>query len=122
MSSSSGITKHFGGAQALNDVTVRIMAGTVHSLVGENGAGKSTLSKICAGVITPDAGQIRIDGAEAAFRSPRDVLATGIATIAEELALVPRLRRRAERLPRAGATTRGLPPPAGPKAAVRRAG
>jgi rhamnose transport system ATP-binding protein len=86
-----GITKHFGGAQALNDVTVRITAGTVHSLVGENGAGKSTLSKICAGVITPDAGQIRVDGAEVAFRSPRDALGHGIATIAQELALVPRL-------------------------------
>ena len=43
-----GITKHFGGAQALNDVTVAIMAGTVDSLVGENGAGSSTLTKICA--------------------------------------------------------------------------
>ena len=86
-----GITKHFGGAQALNDVTVRSRPGTVHSLVGENGAGKSTLSKICAGVITPDAGQLRIDGAEVAFRSPRDALGHGIATIAQELALVPRL-------------------------------
>ena len=86
-----GISKHFGGAQALSDVTLRVTAGTVHALVGENGAGKSTLSKVCAGVITPDAGQVRVDGNDVTFRSPRDALARGIATIAQELALVPRL-------------------------------
>ena len=86
-----GISKHFGGAQALADVTLRVTAGRVHALVGENGAGKSTLSKVCAGVITPDAGQVRVSGRDVAFRSPRDALAQGIATIAQELALVPRL-------------------------------
>lgn len=86
-----GISKHFGGAQALDDVTLRVMAGTVHALVGENGAGKSTLSKICAGVIAPDSGTILVAGEEAVLRSPRDALARGIATIAQELALVPRL-------------------------------
>ncbi len=86
-----GISKHFGGAQALDDVTVRITAGTVHSLVGENGAGKSTLSKICGGLLSPDAGTVRLSGTDVELRSPRDALGRGIATIAQELALVPQL-------------------------------
>ena len=86
-----GISKHFGGAQALADVTLRVTAGTVHALVGENGAGKSTLSKVCAGVITPDVGHVRVSGRDVEFRSPRDALRHGIVTIAQELALVPRL-------------------------------
>ncbi len=86
-----GIRKHFGGAQALDDVSLRVAAGTVHALVGENGAGKSTLSKVCAGVISPDSGVVRAGGEDVVFRSPRDALARGIATIAQELALVPGL-------------------------------
>ncbi len=85
------ISKRFGGVQALDDVTVRIAAGSVHALVGENGAGKSTLSKICAGVMPPDAGSIVIAGVPVTLRSPRDALLHGIASIAQELALVPHL-------------------------------
>lgn len=85
------ISKRFGGVQALDDVTVRIAAGSVHALVGENGAGKSTLSKICAGVLAPDAGSVLIDGVPVTLRSPRDALLHGIASIAQELALVPHL-------------------------------
>jgi simple sugar transport system ATP-binding protein/ribose transport system ATP-binding protein len=85
------ISKRFGGVQALDDVTVRIAAGAVHALVGENGAGKSTLSKVCSGVLSPDAGSVVIDGTPVALRSPRDALLHGIATIAQELALVPHL-------------------------------
>jgi rhamnose transport system ATP-binding protein len=85
------VSKHFGGVQALSDINVRVAAGTVHALVGENGAGKSTLSKICGGVLSPDSGQVLVDGAPVTFRSPRDALTQGIATIAQELALVPGL-------------------------------
>ncbi len=85
------VSKHFGGVQALSDIDVRVAAGTVHALVGENGAGKSTLSKIAGGVLSPDRGQVLVDGEVVTFRSPRDALEYGIATIAQELALVPGL-------------------------------
>ncbi len=58
-------------------------------MVGENGAGKSTLSKIIGGVYQPDDGELLLDGQPVRFGSPRAALAAGIATIAQELALVP---------------------------------
>ena len=85
------VSKSFGGVQAVKDVTLAIRRGEIHALVGENGAGKSTLSKIIAGLITPDAGELIVNGQPVTFGSPRDALAHGIATIAQELALVPRL-------------------------------
>src|SRR6218665_3706542 len=54
--------KSFGAALALKDMSVRLRAGSVHSLLGENGAGKSTLMKILAGVLQPSPGQMLIDG------------------------------------------------------------
>jgi len=84
-----GVCKHFGGVQAVNDVSVAIEPATVHGLVGENGAGKSTLAKIIGGVHEPDSGELLIDGGPVRLRSPRDALAAGIATIAQEIALVP---------------------------------
>jgi ABC-type sugar transport system ATPase subunit len=87
----SGIAKRYGGAQALDDVSVTIAAGEIHALVGENGAGKSTLGKIVAGAVLPDGGQIVVDGRPVAFRSPRDAIREGIALIHQELALVPAL-------------------------------
>lgn len=85
------ITKRFGGARALESVSLAIEPGTVHALVGENGAGKSTLGKIISGVIAPDSGELLLSGAPVHFRSPRDALQHGIATIAQELAVVPEL-------------------------------
>lgn len=85
------LVKRYGGAVALQDVSLVIKAGTVHALVGENGAGKSTLGKILSGVTQADEGSIAIAGAEVHFRSPREALAHGVATIAQELALVPHL-------------------------------
>jgi ABC-type sugar transport system ATPase subunit len=81
--------KHFGGVRALDGVSVEIAAGSVHGLVGENGAGKSTLAKVIGGVLEPDAGELLVDGEPVRFRSPREALAAGIATIAQEIALVP---------------------------------
>ncbi len=83
--------KQFGGVQALDGVSITIEAGTVHAVVGENGAGKSTLGKILAGAIAPDAGEVLVDGEPVSFRSPRDALACGVAAIAQELLVVPRL-------------------------------
>jgi ABC-type sugar transport system ATPase subunit len=84
-----GVGKRFGGVQAVEDVSVAIEAGAVHGLVGENGAGKSTLAKIIGGVHEPDAGELLVDGEPVRMRSPRDALAVGVATIAQEIALVP---------------------------------
>jgi rhamnose transport system ATP-binding protein len=81
--------KHFGGVRALAGVSVELRAGTVHGLVGENGAGKSTLAKVIGGVIQADGGELLVDGDPVRFRSPREALAAGIATIAQEIALVP---------------------------------
>lgn len=87
----TGISKRFGGVHALNDVSIRITPGTIHAIVGENGAGKSTLGKVLSGSLRPDQGEVRLDGEVHRFHSPRDALSAGIATIAQEIALVPGL-------------------------------
>jgi ribose transport system ATP-binding protein len=86
-----GVVKAFGGAQALRGVDFDLKRGEVHALLGENGAGKSTLMNILSGVIAPDHGEILIDGASTHFADPRAAQAAGIATIFQELDLVPSL-------------------------------
>ncbi|MGH6639966.1 MAG: ATP-binding cassette domain-containing protein [Polaromonas sp.] len=83
------ISKFFGSVIALSGVTLRLKKGEVHCLLGDNGAGKSTLIKTLAGVHRPDKGQYLVDGKPVAFQSPRDALDTGIATVYQDLALVP---------------------------------
>jgi ABC-type sugar transport system ATPase subunit len=83
-----GLSKHFGGAIALRDVSLAVRQGAIHGLVGENGAGKSTLARIMAGLIRPDAGEICIHGTPATLRSPRDALRLGLTTITQEGSLV----------------------------------
>jgi rhamnose transport system ATP-binding protein len=85
------VSKRFGAVRALDGVSVAVERGSIHALVGENGAGKSTLGKIVAGLLAPDAGRLLVDGAPAAFRSPREALERGIAAIGQELTLVPGL-------------------------------
>jgi ABC-type sugar transport system ATPase subunit len=85
------IGKHFGGVRALDGVSLTVEEGTVHAVIGENGAGKSTLGKIIAGALQSDAGELLVDGEVASFRSPREALSAGIAAIAQELLVVPRL-------------------------------
>jgi simple sugar transport system ATP-binding protein/ribose transport system ATP-binding protein len=85
----AGLSKRFGGVQALADIDLSIEAGTVHALVGQNGAGKSTLGKIIGGVIRPDAGTMHVFGDEARYHHPRDALEQGTTVIAQEIALVP---------------------------------
>ena len=84
-----GVSKRFGGVQALSGIDLAIARGSIHALVGENGAGKSTLGKILAGVHRPDGGELVVDGRRVDFRSPRDALAHGITIIAQEPTLVP---------------------------------
>ncbi|TIU26978.1 MAG: sugar ABC transporter ATP-binding protein, partial [Mesorhizobium sp.] len=68
-----------------------LKAGEIHALLGENGAGKSTLMNLLSGVYSPDEGEIRIDGKPVTFNNPREAQAAGIATIFQELDLVPSL-------------------------------
>jgi simple sugar transport system ATP-binding protein/ribose transport system ATP-binding protein len=82
-----GVSRRFGGVQALDDVTLPIARGSVHGLVGENGAGKSTLGRVIAGVLRPDRGEMLLEGEPVSFRSPRDALGHGITMIAQEPAL-----------------------------------
>jgi ABC-type sugar transport system ATPase subunit len=89
--SAKNISKHFGATQALDRVDFDVMPGELHALVGENGAGKSTLVRILGGVHRPDLGEIAVDGEPRRFASPHDAIAAGIATIPQELRLVPAL-------------------------------
>ncbi len=83
------IKKHFGSVIALNGVSLRIGAGEVLGLLGDNGAGKSTLIKVLSGVHVPTEGEIRLDGTSVRFRSPREALERGIATVYQDLAMIP---------------------------------
>ncbi len=85
------ISKHFDGTQALRDVDLEVEAGTVHALVGENGAGKSTLSKIIAGVVQPDSGELAWNGQPIALRDPVEAQRLGIGIIFQELDVFPHL-------------------------------
>jgi ABC-type uncharacterized transport system ATPase subunit len=85
----SGMTKRFGAFTALDDVSMRVAAGSLHALLGENGAGKSTLVKCLVGFYVPSAGQISVDGRERAIRSPHDSHALGIGMVYQHFTLVP---------------------------------
>ena len=83
------ISKYFGPVIALSGVTLRLKRGEVHCLLGDNGAGKSTLIKTLAGVHGIDKGEYLVDGKPVHFKSPREALDAGIATVYQDLALVP---------------------------------
>ena len=85
------VTKRFAGVTALEDVTFDAASGAITCLLGDNGAGKSTLIRILSGVFTPTSGRLLLAGEVVRFRSPRDALARGIATVYQDLALVPLL-------------------------------
>ncbi|MBO6719799.1 MAG: sugar ABC transporter ATP-binding protein [Rhizobiaceae bacterium] len=87
----SGITKHYGGVRALENVHFEATRGTIHALLGENGAGKSTLIKVLSGVVQPDAGTIELDGSPVQFANPTEANDAGIACIFQELSLLPDL-------------------------------
>lgn len=83
------VCKSFGPVQVIDEVTVEVHAGKVSVLLGENGAGKSTLIKMIAGVHSPDSGRIILDGQEVKIPDTKASEALGIATIHQELNLVP---------------------------------
>ncbi len=81
----------FGGVHAVEDVSIDLLPGEVHALVGGNGAGKSTLIKTLSGAQKPDSGEILIDGEPVTIHSPRDAKACAIETIYQTLALADNL-------------------------------
>lgn len=83
-----GISKSYGDALVLDGVDLDVAAGEVHALLGENGAGKSTLIKIVSGVVSPDAGTVRIDDHQLQFGSPQAAMEIGVSTLFQELATV----------------------------------
>jgi simple sugar transport system ATP-binding protein len=83
------ISKTFGRVLALRDVSLSVKAGEVNCLLGDNGAGKSTLIKTLSGVHRPDEGQLFMDGEPVTLASPRDAQARGIATVFQDLAVLP---------------------------------
>ncbi len=85
------ISKHFPGVQALDNVTLEVLPGEIHGLVGENGAGKSTLMKILSGVYQKDSGRIILDGQEIEVHNPHEAQMLGITIIYQELNLMPNL-------------------------------
>lgn len=86
-----GISKHFPGVKALDDVSLDLFEGKVTALLGENGAGKSTLMKIISGVYTLDAGEILYQGVSKRFKNPREAQEEGITIIHQELNLIQSL-------------------------------
>jgi len=83
------IEKQFGVVIALAGVTIAVNEGEVHCLLGDNGAGKSTLIKTMSGVHKPTRGQILLDGQEVAFADARHAIDSGIATVFQDLAMIP---------------------------------
>ena len=83
------ISKYYGNIIALTDVTTSVNAGEVTCVLGDNGAGKSTFIKILSGVHQPTDGTVRMNGDEITFAHPRQSLDAGIATVYQDLAMVP---------------------------------
>ena len=84
-----GLSKAFGGVQALREASLVALPGEVHALVGENGAGKSTLIKVLGGRIAPDSGEVRIKGRAVRLDGPEAGHRLGSWTVFQELTLLP---------------------------------
>lgn len=86
-----GLYKSFLGVMALKDVSLQVLPGEVHAVIGENGAGKSTMMNIIMGDLKKDAGEILFKGEKVEFHSPADAISAGISMIHQEISLVPTL-------------------------------
>ena len=86
-----GLVKRFGHVTALDHTDFELREREILAVIGDNGAGKSTLIKALSGALTPDAGEIRLDGRPVHFRSPMDARTAGIETVYQDLAVAPAL-------------------------------
>jgi len=89
--SARNIVKHYGGVVALSDGNLDVCTGEVVALIGANGSGKSTMSKVINGVVVLDGGQLLLDDKPANFTSPQVAKNLGIATVFQELSLIPQM-------------------------------
>jgi ribose transport system ATP-binding protein len=85
----SGISKRYGAVAALDDVSIEVLPGEIHALLGENGAGKSTLMAVASGATRPDAGAITVDGAAIDHLTPARAGQLGIAIVHQHPAVLP---------------------------------
>jgi len=83
------IEKHYGNIIALAGVSFDVIPGECHCLLGDNGAGKSTFIKTMSGVVQPSKGKIFLEGKQVTFHSPREAMEAGIATVFQDLAMIP---------------------------------
>src|SRR5256885_5092595 len=86
-----GLVKRYGVVTALNGANFDLLPGEILALIGDNGAGKSTLIKALSGAITPDEGEILLNGTTVHFRNPLEARRSGIETVYQDLALAPAL-------------------------------
>jgi len=89
--SARNIVKHYGGVVALSDGNLDVSTGEVVALIGANGSGKSTMSKVINGVVVLDGGQLLLDDKPVQFSSPQAAKNMGIATVFQELSLIPQM-------------------------------
>jgi simple sugar transport system ATP-binding protein len=87
-----GLAKRYGAVQAVDGVSLAFEAGRIHAVVGENGAGKSTLLKMAAGVVPPDAGEVRVAGTRLEPHTAREAIARGVGMVQQHFALIAVLR------------------------------
>ena len=85
------VSKQYPGTLALDNVTVSFESGKVHAFIGKNGSGKSTLVNVFSGSTAATSGKVFLDGKELQFRSPSEAQACGLATVYQELSLVPNI-------------------------------
>src|SRR6516164_5343921 len=86
------LSKRYGAVQAVDGVSLAFEAGRIHAVVGENGAGKSTLLKMAAGVVPPDAGEVRVAGTRLEPHTAREAIARGVGMVQQHFALIAVLR------------------------------
>src|SRR3977135_2576155 len=84
-----GLSKNYGAVVALRSGDLSVRAGEIHALMGANGAGKSTLVKVLTGDVTPNAGSILLEGREGRFGSPASARKAGLASVYQDVSMVP---------------------------------
>ena len=82
-----GISKRFGGLQALDDITIHVEKGTIHGIIGPNGAGKTTLFNVITGMFGADRGEIRLEGVALPWQKPHKLVPMGIARTFQNIRL-----------------------------------